>query len=1045
MVATPVYKVNELNEAEEPACALLQQLGYQYVPREQLALERDNEREVLLKGRLQRALLRLNPWLNEDQAGRAIFKLQHIEATGIARNRVIHEYLTYGLPLDVDEPGGRRTRTVHFFDFDYTEPHDGRNEYVVTRQMRIRRGNEKPSSSEDDERLVIPDLVLFVNGIPMVVIEAKSRTLIGDVWKAQAVRRLLRYQEAGPEWHGRGAPELFDWNLLCVALSGAAAAYGAIGASENEYAVWKSVVPYDEKRARERFGQALEGQGRMIVGLLSPAVLLDILRDFVVYEPEKGRLVKKLPRYQQYRAVTAAMERVLRHEKPEERGGVIWHTQGSGKSLTMLWLATKLRRERRLSNPTIVLVTDRTQLDDQITGTFKLSGISAPEHASNTRKLRELLTTGFGRTISTTIQKFQEALSTPDGHMTELNPASNVFVMVDEAHRTQYGPLAALMRKALPSAVFLGFTGTPIDKSFSRTTMGRFGPLIDTYTIPQAVMDGATVPIFYEARLPDLAIEGPNTVDKLFDAMFGDEPQEVQARIRRRYANKETLAEAEKRIERIALDIAEHFQKHVRPNGFKAQVVAPSRIAAVEYAERLRSLGIHETYEIITTSNDDGVEFDNAKSVDQKDIIARFKDPAGTVEILVVVDMLLTGFDAPVEQVLYLDRGLREHGLLQAIARVNRRCTLTDGGVTTEKTYGLVVDYWGVSQDLASALSEFERKDTEDAWQELPADPAASIDEPARQTESFFTGLDLDDTWSCVHRFEADARTSGDFKADEFGKFSAAYRDFAKLLDRFLPDPRALPYVARLTRLTKIRAYARATFLREDTTLDWADISAKVKQLIDSRIDADVRELMKPVSILDPDLQEKLDSLPHPEARASVMEHALRAQITERMAENPVFYEKLSERLQAIIDQMRQHLIDAATAVTELWVLQQEVLGLAGAAARLDLSEVAFAVYELIERQTADGGNGASAKGVRETPESYQAVDAGRLKAIAQNIEEIIGGGQNIVDWQHNEEVQRVMRRDIKRELRGIPGLVEPRLSELAASMVEIARRKTER
>ena len=425
----------------------------------------------------------------------------------------------------------------------------------------------------------------------LVVMEAKSPSLM-EVWKSKAVRQLRRYQEAGPEWRGAGAPELFHYNLLCVAHCGAAAAYAAIGAPENAYFEWKSVLPYSEDEVRRRFSVEPQGQAQLIIGLLSPAALLDVLRDYVVYEPERGRLVKKLPRYQQHRAVRAALERLLAGHKPEERGGVVWHTQGSGKSLTMLWLATKLRREPRLSNSTIVVVTDRTQLDRQIAGTFERCGFPAPEQASSSRHLRHLLTTGSGRTVMTTIQKFEEALAAPSGDLDVLNASENVIVMVDEAHRTQYGILGGRMSKALPGAALIGFTGTPIDKGFRHSTMGRFGPLIDSYTIPQSVADGATVPILYEARLPELAIEGPETVDKLFEAMFRDETEEVQARIRRRYANKETVAGAERRIEMIALDIAEHFRAKVRPNGFKGQVVAPTRAAALRYAERLNDFGV---------------------------------------------------------------------------------------------------------------------------------------------------------------------------------------------------------------------------------------------------------------------------------------------------------------------------------------------------------------------------------------------------------------------------------------------------------------------
>ena len=318
-----------------------------------------------------------------------------------------------------------------------------------------------------------------------------------------------------------------------------------------------------------------EGQARLIGGLLNPPVLLDILRDFVVFLPERGRLVKKLPRHQQYRAVTSGVARILGGRTPEERGGVVWHTQGSGKSLTMLWLATKLRRSPPLRNPTVVVVTDRTQLDAQISRTFRDASALEPERADNTRQLRELLRTNSGFTIMTTIQKFEEVLGASAGGLPHLNDADNLVVMIDEAHRTQYGRLASKMRAALPKATFLGFTGTPIDRGFRRTTIGVFGGLIDSYTIPQSVEDGATVPIYYEARLPDLHLEGPETLDRLFDALFGDEPAETRAEIRRRYANKERIAGAAKRLEAIALDIAEHFRARIQPNGFKAQ--APHR------------------------------------------------------------------------------------------------------------------------------------------------------------------------------------------------------------------------------------------------------------------------------------------------------------------------------------------------------------------------------------------------------------------------------------------------------------------------------------
>ncbi len=1039
---TASAKLNELNLAENPARELLERLGWTYVPREELAAERDDERDVLLYGRLTAALMRLNEWMTEDQAQRVIFNLQHLDETGLARNQAIHEYLALGMPLTVDRGGRQETPTVRFFDFDHPEPGVGLNEYVVTTQFRVRRGSERGArrASEDDERVVKPDLVLFVNGIPLVVMEAKSPTLL-EVWKDQAVKQLRRYQEAGPEWHGAGAPELFDTNLLCVAHCGADAAFGSVGAPENAYAGWKSIEPFTEREFERRLGAPPEGQARLIAGLLNPPVLLDILRDFVVFEHERGRLVKKLPRYQQYRAVRHGIKRILEGRTPEERGGVVWHTQGSGKSLTMLWLATKLRRSRALRNPTIVVVTDRTQLDQQITKTFQQAAVDEPERAKSTRRLRELLSTNNGRTVMTTIQKFEDALNAPAGPLGHLNDADNVVVMVDEAHRTQYGRLAAKMRAAMPQATFVGFTGTPIDKDFKRTTLGVFGELIDSYTIPQSVEDGATVPIYYEARLPELHVEGPETLDRLFETLFGREPEETRAEIRRRYASKERIAEAAKRIEAIALDIAGHFRKKVQPNGFKAQVVVPSRAAAMRYAQHLNDFGL-PAYPVITTSHNDGPEFDAARELNQDKIVEDFIDPDGEPQVLVVVDKLITGFDAPVEQVLYLDRSIREHTLLQAIARVNRRFSHTKNGAPTEKQYGLVVDYHGVSRELESALAIFDSGDIEQALTELE-DPGPVIQAAADRAEAHFRGLDLDDAWACVHHFDADATTEGDYKADAYERFDRDYGDFSTLMDRYLPDPAALAYLDRLRQLTVIRSYARAQFLRERADIDWTAIGAKVKQLLDSRIDTSVRELMAPVSILDQDFEQKIETLPHDEARASLMEHALRAQIKERVEENPVFYERLSEALERIIRELRARLIDAAEGCKRLAVLRERVTREEAIAAEHGLTPVSFAVYGLLTNVNAGGGGTASAApAFAEDLAPYDAEFDGGLKDVASDIEAVIQEHRAIIDWRENLDVQREMRRDIKRVLRGAGRYEEDALDELVRQVVEVARRR---
>ena len=1055
---TGTDRLDELSHAEDPARELLEKLGWTYVPREILAAERDDERAVVLKGRLRKALLRLNEWMTVAQADWVIGELEHTEGGGIARNQRVHEDLIYGKPVSTATASGRQSRIARLFDFDH--PQGGLNEFVVTTQFRVRRGNER-RDLEDDQRVVKPDLVLFVNGIPLVVMEAKSPSLM-DVWRTKAVRQLRRYQEAGPEWHGTGAPELFLTNLLCVAHCGASAAYATLGAPENAYVEWKSVLPYSEAEVEQRFGVKPKGQAQLIVGLLAPATLLDILRDYVVYEPQGGKLVKKLPRYQQYRAVGAALERLLSGRKPVERGGVVWHTQGSGKSLTMLWLATKLRREPRLQNPMIVVVTDRRQLDRQISATFERCGFPAPERMDRSRPeskerrarrrkrnarrpdpldLQTALRRGGSRTVMTTIQKFEEALETPSGRLDVLNASEHVVVMVDEAHRTQYGTLGGRMSRALPNAALIGFTGTPIDKGFGHSTMRRFGPLIDSYTIPQSVEDKATVPIYYEARLPELHIDGPETLDTLFEAMFGDMSEDDQARIRRRYANKETVAEAERRIEMIALDISKHFKDKIKPNGFKAQVVAPSRAAALRYAERLKDFNL-SAYPIITTSPNDGPEFGVARDLNQEQVTSAFVDPEGEPEILVVVDMLLTGFDAPVEQVLYLDRGLREHGLLQAIARVNRRFSHKADNVDTEKSHGLVVDYHGVSRDLEAALETFEWPDVQDSMEELDEDPGPAIEAAAVQAESHFKGQDLDKVWDCVAVFAPDDSSDGEFKADLFERFNADYRSFGRLMDRYLPDAGAEPYVERLSRLTVIRAYVKAHFLR-DTDLDWSDIGAKVKKLIDERIDAEVRELMQPVSILDQDFEAKIEQLPHDEARASLMEHAVRAQINERLGENPAFFTTLSEELDRIIRELRERLIDAAEACRQMAELRGQVMSEADIAAQHGLSPVAFAVSELLA--AGDGGETPGIARATEGEGVYRTAPDAEVADVARQVESAIERHRDVIDWQSNLEVQREMRRDIKRQLRNTGKYTEARLDELAHLIVDVARQRSGR
>ena len=443
---------DELHLAENPAVELLQALGYTYVPPEDLVPERTGLKEAILTGRLAAALKRLSPWLSDTNVTRGLKAVAQVPAASLAEaNEILYTSLTYGIVLEQDRGDGRKSHTVKYIDFERPE----RNEWIVTRQYKVL-GSKKH---------VIPDIVVFVNGLPLAVIECKSPT-IGETWKAEAVKQLHRYQEAGSRWKDQGAPRLFEAAQVLIATCGERAAYGTVGTPERFFLEWKEPYPLAVKKLEDKLGRTPTAQDILLYGLLEPRNLLDIVRNFVVFEIDGGRTVRKLTRYKQFIAVNEAMRRIRAARKPSARGGIVWHTQGSGKSLTMLWLALKLRRDESQQQPTVVIVTDRTKLDRQIAGVFTACGFPNPERADSVRDLRRILEHPIGKTVTTTIQKFQEITDAGGAAKREavhptLSEAPNIFVMVDEAHRTQYRSLAANMRQALPNACFFGFTGYP--------------------------------------------------------------------------------------------------------------------------------------------------------------------------------------------------------------------------------------------------------------------------------------------------------------------------------------------------------------------------------------------------------------------------------------------------------------------------------------------------------------------------------------------------------------------------------------------------------
>ena len=644
--------------------------------------------------------------------------------------------------------------------------------------------------------------------------------------------------------------------------------------------------------------------------------------------------------------------------------------------------------------------TDRNDLDDQITGQFGRSGFPNPIQAESGDALRKALSCGAGTTVLTTVHKFHSAVPKRAAVISE---ARNVFVMVDEAHRTQYGALAARMRAGLPNACMLAFTGTPIDKK-DRSTREVFGDYIHRYLIDQAVKDGATVPIYYEMRDARLRIEGRD-LETDIRATFPDLSDDELEKVKRGMRLQEKLAGTAVRIEAIAKDIVDHYRTTIGPNGFKAQLVTISRDVAVSYIEMLRRLGAPECALIMSSSNNDSARLQrhHLPKRERDDLIARFKKRDDPLKILVVCDMLLTGFDAPVEQVLYLDAPLREHTLLQAIARVNRTA---DG-----KTYGLVVDYWGDNRRITEALCLFSEEDgVLNALRPL-SEKVQLLESRHRAAMRLFEGQDRSNEETCLALLEPD---------DVRAKFEMDFQRFADAMDMILPDPKALeaPYEPDLKWLARLRAVAGRRY--RDERFDVKPYGAKVGEIISRHLSTEgVEQLLAPRDILDPAFKQHLDSLPSAEAKAAEIEHAIRHEIHVRRDENPAAYTSLWEKVERILDERRESRVSAASALARLQEIAAEVVRVrtGGSSEANGLSGTAGAILPFIDDAIA--------------PE-------GRIGA-AIDVAKVLEGYAGVVDWQHKEDVQRQMRRAIKERLR-LLGMNGVNIEAATAKVMDVAR-----
>ncbi|MFZ2657506.1 MAG: type I restriction endonuclease subunit R [Victivallales bacterium] len=960
---------------ESPAIEQMKNLGYKHIQGDALSPdianpERGSWRDVVLVNRLKQSLKKINPWLSDDNLNKAVHDLTFInQASLIESNRWLYENLVNEMSYEQDMGKGRKGQTVKIIDFDNIE----NNEFLVVSQFKIHGLKQN----------IIPDIIIFINGLPIAVIECKSPFITNPL--EEGINQLHRYQNKRvPEEH-EGADRLFWYNQILVSSHFDKAVMGTIGADYEHYMAWKDAYPFKAGEDNAKLGIThgkpnLSQQEMIIGGVFSKRNLLDIIRNFIIFEPVDGKIIKKICRYQQYRAVHKAIKRMKTEKDRYGKGGVIWHTQGSGKSLTMVFFAVQMRRDPELKDYKIVFITDRTQLDGQLKGTFEHCQDETIHHAKSVRHFKELLKRDSSDLVLGMLQKLQgdEELE----RMELLNDSDKIILLIDEAHRSQYSTLGVNLNVALPNAPKIAFTGTPLIKS--QKTRNEFGSYIDTYTIDQSVKDGATLQIMYEGRESNTKVTG-DSLDKLFDFYFKDKTEAEKAEIKKRYGQEAAVLEAPKRIEMIAVDILEHYRTHIKPNGFKAQIVTSSREAAVRYKKALDRLGAPESAVIISGDHNDKphiVEHTDPKK--QKLQIERFKKPMADDQLsfLIVKDMLLTGFDAPVEQVMYLDRKLLDHSLLQAIARVNR--------TATGKTRGYIVDYYGLADYLKEALEVFSSADVKGALvpinEELPR-----LEMFHSKAKSYFKGLDLKDKESCVEALK-DEKVRADFMID--------FKKFMKSMDIVMPRAEASQYIGDLKLMGRLCIAARNRY--RDEQLNITGCGEKVRSLIDEHIySTGVDPKIPPIALISEKFEPYVASLKTPKAQASEIEHAIKHHITVNIETDPEYFKKLSERLNHILQKYHENwdllLLNLKEVKGSIETKRQSE------AEELNLSKQEYAFYNILKAEM----------GIESPDEDKKA----EMIEATSKIFDIIREKTAIVEFFRKDDEVKDLIREIKRNL----------------------------
>ncbi|HPT29894.1 MAG TPA: type I restriction endonuclease subunit R [bacterium] len=999
---------------EEFVIELLENQGWQYLSPEDQEVERADLGQVVLRNRLKKAIDILNPTIAEEAKDQALRMVLNLPSQNLMdNNEEFHRLLTEGIEVEVMGADGIKGDKVKLIDFNNVE----NNEFIVCNQFTVTENNITKR----------PDVILFVNGLPLVVIELKN-PIDENATVAKAFTQLQNYKNA--------ISSLFYYNAVLVASDGLDAKIGTISSDISRFLAWKSSDGHKEDKTTVPQIETL------IRGMLNKQVILDLVAHFVVFEKTKKEdiktglasvtTIKKIAAYHQYFAVNKAIEKTLvaSSEHGDRKAGVVWHTQGSGKSLSMVFYTGKT--VLKLNNPTVVVITDRNDLDEQLFDTFagcKQLLRQDPVKANNRDNLKELLKVAGGGIIFSTIQKFFPEDGAANFDL--LSDRKNIIVVADEAHRSQYGfgakttekdgeiftkyGFAKYLRDALPSASFIGFTGTPIEKE-DVNTKAVFGEYVDVYDIAQAVEDGATVRIYYESRLAKVHLKPEETakLDEEVESITEGEENNAKDKAKAKWAQLEAIVGHRDRLAVVAADVVDHFEKRREAFEGKGMIVCMSRRIAVELYEEIVKIrpDWHDTDSkkgaikvVMTSSSSDPENWQvhSTSKQDRKAIGERFKDEKDPLRLVIVRDMWLTGFDVPCLHTMYVDKPMRGHNLMQAIARVNR--------VFKDKPGGLIVDYIGIASDLKTALATYTASGGQGAPTLDQGEAVAALLEKFEIVEQMFNGFDYKNYFSSDTRqklviiLEAQEHILG--LEDGKNRYTKQVGLLSQAFALSVPNLKAMELKDEVGFFQAIKA--RLTkFEPEGAGKSDAEIETAIRQIVDKAVVSegivdvfDAAGIKKPdISILSDEFLEEVRHMERKNLAFELLRKLLNDEIKTRTRKNFIQGKKLSEMLENSIRKYQNNLLTSAQVIEELIKIAQDIRQSDKRGEGLNLNEDELAFYDAL-------ANSESAKEV---------LGDKQLAVIAMEVLKSVKGNATI-DWTLKENVRAKLRRDVKRIL----------------------------